>query len=1064
MNLVTGSEEIILNDTFETQRTSPYNLLLASNNIEEKLPDTIKNYTFGNYTYSSAQPLPVPSEEIILGESLSSSVPPRKNSWNIYYLNQSRDGLLGWDDRPDGVQLSSIFDLGPDNENDAIKIIRQEYPGITDGIFINVGHNDGPLQLYYDITDQNLSTFQKNSSGCCSFTIAILPLLLTNTAELDNSAPAIPATVRLKEGVTVPTSIDDFYDPPLTGSNPTVKNYFQNFTSSDSTAAWQQNIISFVCNNPDSSNDDILITLNYRSFYDTVTDSWEVRLYNDVGQRESTGLYKNDLIYAFDGNDGRVRWDGLSLKKFNCYYQYKDGQFTGKLYLVDGDREIFISDQIKKSREAFSIFGKSPIIGIWRDSTADNSWNSQGRCCLVLSQFALKTDVKQEKLSFAVDNVHRITWQAAKKESFGQYTYSDEQPTPVKQLALGSTTSELSLATYPNPNDWNLIYSYAGSTASWNTPNNARGVERVSVFDLNFEKNGVLCKAYPGLANSIFINKWKPAALQYFFREIKEGSEDDLRIKKTGIGSCTFTIGLLPLALCNRSATAGNSAVLGEVRLKSGITEAKSIDDFFEEYSGQIISEFKTNDIKYQANFISFGNYNKDNKGPTDDKFRFVLMFRTIYSAETNSWEVRVYDNYSIRDDYNNYEIYRFDGKNGRIRWDGLTLQKFKCYYEPTDAEGSFASIKGRLYFIDENNNEILLAENINKTADGSASFPNSPTFGCYSLSGTSCLAISQFEFTANVNDSYEFTLDSTPYNFTPFYDKLKNEMTYAISGTSEVDVDWKFLNGKNTNEIQNTNKIEISDNWISRDNITAVDYFGKKNKQITIASDIGSITSFNNPSKKITTIDISQLTTISSLNLSNNLIQNINLTDNFSLTDVNLSYNNNLKKVILPRTLSTANLDIDLSNCPKLSTIIFPEDDISGKTFNINVTNTPNIKYIEINNTGSSTATINIISGDEMPELEKLTLHNVSIDNLSTLNLQNSKKLKAVDISESALLLDKSKLETFLQILPDRTGLDVGKIYLYGEKYTYNNIKGHTSAISAALETIKNKNWLFYL
>lgn len=668
----------------------------------------------------------------------------------------------------------------------------------------------------------------------------------------------------------------------------------------------------------------------------------------------------------------------------------------------------------------------------------------------------------KETMSFNVDNVHRITWQAGEKDSFGTYEYTPEYPTPVKQLILGLNSSEKpesgKVNEYPNPNDWNLIYSYY-DLIDWETKPN--GFELASIFDLNPEKNKVLCEAYPGLKNSIFINRGTSKALIYFFKEIKEGSDDDLRIKATGIGSCTFTIGLLPLILYSDLSEDGSSPVLGKVKLKDGVTEAKSINDF---YGSSVTSYFKTR-VAEQTNFISFGNYSKDGSGAANDKFRFVLAFRTIYSQSTDSWEVRVYDNFTIYSGYNNYEIYRFDGEDGRIRWDGLTLQKFKCYYEPTDADGSFASIKGRLYLINENGEEIFLAENIRKTNDTMASLPNSPNFGAYTINGYTCLAISQFEFTANINDSYEFTLDSTPYFFTPFYDKLKNEMTYAVSGATTADVNWKFINGQNTNDIQTTGQITISDNWISRNNITAVDYFGKKNKEIVITADTGTITSFTNPSKKITSIDISQLTGITTLDLSDNLLQFIDLTSNSTLSEVNLSFNKKLKRLILPATLTPVEITIDVSNCPVLESIMIPSGDFSGKTININLTNTPNIKCIEFNNTGSSTAYLNILTNGTKSKLEKLTLHNVSIADLSSLNLENFfKELHAINISESALLTNKDNLETFLNLLPDRTGFTAGKIYLYGSKYTYDGVKGSTSAISSTLANLKNKNWLFYV
>lgn len=721
MNSITGSEEIILNDTFETQRTSPYNLLLASNNTNEKLSvidgketmsfnvDNVHriatisdNYTFGEFNYSTEQPLPIPNDDFTFGEQLSSTVPIHKNSWNLYYLNNI-SGQPGWETRPLGIQLSSIYNLSSTNQDKAIKIIQKEYPNITEGIFINHGTNDGLTQLYFDINNYEnenfLTRFQKTKAGCCSFTIAILPLLLTNDCESLKTSSAIFATVKLKDGITVPTAITDFANPPITKpvSDFTAEDYFKRFVYMGGRGSFQQNIISFTCNNPDNPGDgDFLIALNFRSFYDSITNTWEVRVYNDIGARDLSESYVNDLIYTFDGKEDRLRWDGLSPKKFKCYYEYINGELKCELYIVDDKNEIFISNNIQKSRETPSIFGKSPVIGVWTNS---------GRSCLVLSQFRQETDLKE-----------------------------------------------------------------------------------------------------------IFFN---------------------------------------------------------------------------------------------------------------------------------------------------------FDG---------------------------------------------------------------------------------------------------TTYNGTTshFINKLKDEMTYTISGNGTITDNWDFLGVTQETAISETNtNIMLSSDKISEDMIKE---FAKKDKRINISANTNIITAFENPNKKISAINLEQLNTLSSIDLSNNLIEFIDLSSNSSLKTINLSFNKNLKTVILPTTFTADTLDIDISNCAKLNRIIWPSNDLAGKTINININNTPKIKHIEISNTGDSTAYLKLITGNNASNLEKITLQNVSIDDFSDINLTNYKELKAINISESSLLLSKTNLELFLNLLPDRTGSVPGKIYLYGKKYTYNNIQGHTNAISGTLENLKNKNWLFYL
>lgn len=77
-------------------------------------------------------------------------------------------------------------------------------------------------------------------------------------------------------------------------------------------------------------------------------------------------------------------------------------------------------------------------------------------------------------------------------------------------------------------------------------------------------------------------------------------------------------------------------------------------------------------------------------------------------------------------------------------------------------------------------------------------------------------------------------------------------------------------------------------------------------------------------------------------------------------------------------------------------------------------------------------------------------------------INIQNN--LQYINISETNLLTNKTNLEKFLNLLPNRTGKDTGIIYMYGKKYTSGGIQGSSKAIAKTLDTLKAYNWIFYL
>lgn len=870
----------------------------------------------------------------------------------------------------------------------------------------------------------------------------------------------------------------------------------------------------------------------------------------------------------------------------------------------------------------------------------------------------------QEVLTFNVEDFHKIgyTSVSGEYEIIASYQYAPEQS--IDNPFIGPVPGHYAnnLANDDIAGQWN--YYHYGPNSNLNTNN--------FVIEINNDKNKPICDEYPGLTNSLLLST-TPNSLgsadntfQFFYFPLSKKDQENL--PDIGVGACEFTIGFLPIKFTYFNDTAtdlnrdcalpdyfptDNQNIKSNIKLKPGVTELSSINDYVADFNW-----FKDTANKDALGMgLSFGKYNTNDS--SEFKYRFRLGFITEFNTTENKWEVWL-TNYI--NNSSNTKICLIPG------WDGLTLRKFRFYFSPDNLDenlGESNKPTGSLYYL-ENDNEILIADDIglNSTTAISNMFPG---FGSFGNMKTCCLAVQQFKYIMFQQPNvHNFTFDNEIYTEsngikTDTY-MVKNAIKKEVAGvlqynfkcadtsTGNVKVHWEFLDKISLVPATETT-VDIINDW-EPDNLTTVDearQFAKKDKKIKLIADAGTITEFSNPNKCIHNINTTQITNLTKLDVSNNLLTTIDLSKNLYLTDINVSGNERLKKVILPSKLNNNSLTIDISDCPNLTSLILPQNQISNKTLTINANGQNQINNLEINNTlnilslpnakdytwvagsnatgigtaasaeiiqklitaitneqigntdligwfagtgqnytandygadisiidstsftfksrpglggeyvalgvkmdnivdsitlsftsdnklgyslwgynsksnsvasivgqtnlteagainvtknissisvdylfivwnanpssGAASAgatvkisnielrpgllpvTISVNSEQPFSSLEKITLRNAFFTNdILPNSIASCEKLAKIDISETNILKSVDKLTAFLTALPDRTSKTPGVIYLYGEKYTINGVKGSAAAIGTTLEALKNKNWLFYL
>ncbi len=382
--------------------------------------------------------------------------------------------------------------------------------------------------------------------------------------------------------------------------------------------------------------------------------------------------------------------------------------------------------------------------------------------------------------------------------------------------------------------------------------------------------------------------------------------------------------------------------------------------------------------------------------------------------------------------------------------WDGNSLKTFKFYARKING-----NIKGTLKIINDENEEILITDGIDVTSV-TADSQSSSQFGQYSKNHITNFIIKDLYYKIKPTDQYDFSLQSKDGYENFITDdlgsngakKLINHFVeyykYSIgtnTSTNSGDVYW--FNGMHTQI--NDLGITLQNNLFDEKLHDPYFLFQKKDKEIKVITDKNSITAFENPNKNIYKINLSELESLDTLDLSSNELTSIDLSNNIHLQNINLSNNINLTEIIWPKGLL-----------------------IENKTYNIDLRNT-SINIIEFTSVPTNPKDLKCkldLQIDLTNNITKLNLQGISLINPDDCDVMNANfiNVKEVNISETNILSKKSRLEKFLDNLPNRSGKEPGIIYMYGKKYRSEGVQGSAKAIKDTLEKLKNKNWLFYL
>ena len=474
-------------------------------------------------------------------------------------------------------------------------------------------------------------------------------------------------------------------------------------------------------------------------------------------------------------------------------------------------------------------------------------------------------------------------------------------------------------------------------------------------------------------------------------------------------------------------------------------------------------SLLQNNPVLSQRNFITIG----ANLADSTYNARFVLFFDNItknpynyiqentnntvpavYNCEPGVYLVLGNEGFvpSTDNNFDNTRRYIIPG------WDGNSLKTFKFYARKING-----NIKGTLKIINDEDEEILITDDIDVTSV-TADSQSSSQFGQYSRNHITNFIIKDLYYKIKPTDQYNFSLQSKDgyENFTTddleitgakkLIDHFVDYYKYSIgtnSDTNSGDVYW--FNGMHTqiNDLRITLQNDLFDEKLHGPYFL----FQKKDKEIKVITEKNLITAFENPGKNIYKINLSELESLDTLDLSNNELTSIDLSNNIHLQNINLSNNINLTEIIWPKGLL-----------------------IENKTYNIDLRNT-SIDIIEFTSVPTNPKDIKCkldLKIDLTNNIIKLNLQGISLINpdTETCDVMNANftNIKEVNISETNILSKKTRLEKFLDNLPDRSRKEPGIIYMYGKKYTSEGVQGSAKAIKDTLENLKNKNWLFYL
>ena len=470
----------------------------------------------------------------------------------------------------------------------------------------------------------------------------------------------------------------------------------------------------------------------------------------------------------------------------------------------------------------------------------------------------------------------------------------------------------------------------------------------------------------------------------------------------------------------------------------------------YDAYPGSLL---QNNPVLSQRNYITIGS------NPTNLTYntRFVLFFDNItknpysyiqedeYNCEPGVYLVLGNEDFVPATDNNFVKTRRYKIPD----WDGNSLKTFKFYTKKING-----NIKGTLKIINDEGEEILITDDIDVTSV-TADSQSSSQFGQYAMNHITNFIIKDLYYKIKPTDQYNFSLqtkdgytnfmyDSESTGAKKLIDHFVDYYKYSIgtnSGTNSGDVYWFNRMHTQINDLG----ITLQNNLFDEKLHDPYFLFQKKDKEIKVIIDKNSIIAFENPGKNIYKINLSELESLVTLDLSGNELTSIDLSNNIHLQNINLSNNINLSEIIWPKGLL-----------------------IENKTYNINLKNT-SINIIEFISLPTNPKDLKCkldLQIDLTNNITKLNLQGISLINPDDCDVINANftNIKEVNISETNILSKKIRLEKFLNNLPDRSGKEPGIIYMYGKKYTSEGVQGSAKAIKDTLENLKNKNWLFYL
>ena len=574
---------------------------------------------------------------------------------------------------------------------------------------------------------------------------------------------------------------------------------------------------------------------------------------------------------------------------------------------------------------------------------------------------------------------------------------------------------------------------------------------------------------YPGLRGAIFINDCSTGTYSQFSRRVPDlPNTNDL----TGISKCEFTIGILPIHATGKRA-------FGSIALYTNECTALN-KNFFKDNSK----------FSAQSSYISHG-YGSEGYGGFY-VFRAYCVTPDEVEPDNCIWEIYAYDNWSTNATVSTGTKIQLNapGKNGgSLAWDGLSFIKF--YSEII--KNNNGTITKCLYFNDniyDDNGNIIGTEKkyiFNTTVTvNSAKLPtnklyNKVAFGSWGTAYYSCLVIKDFLFCPDTKYEYNMSVGTGTVPAIDAFMPYQAERTSCIIGCSApFTASWDFIRSQldekddigfvikvnDKKDYQSTGigttKVALDDDLItSGKNTDKCNIFSSKDKQVTIEAPIGEIFAVTCSNKNVYYINYSQLSNLTEVDVSNNLLSKLDLSNCTKLKTVNVSGNDKLRKLILPHTLTT-NITVNVSGCSSLYEIVFPYKEIDGKTITLIVDANVKLKTIQLTNTGSSDTTL-IIDGDMSGILSNLTTLSLQkVNSTAFLTFPDNCPIKEINISEAPYLTTLTTVQNLINSLPSITG-EPGRLYMYGKKYTVNSIQGSINEIAAEIEIAKNKNWLIY-